>query len=390
MGFEYTLHHSIDEFQDDEWSCLHREDMDPRWDRRCVRVLERTLAGQAKYCYAVFRDQSGAPLADAHLSSSRLDLAEFLQGRPKRVIGVAARAFPGVFRPRLLCCELPPGFARWVARSDAAEALASLDRLLCRVAADEGSRWIALKDLTDDDARCLGGLRAMGYAAVPEMPMNHARPGYRDFEEFCAGESSQHRWTINRSRKKFAAAGLRVVRMTGGDGADRIFTDDVYRLYEAVHDHVEVKRQKVPVEFFRELARQIPDQSSFIFIYQGDRVVAFTCSLFNEAVYRSVLCGFDYNLNPRCDLYFNLSFFMMDDAYGRGSSQDIMVGATADAFKREKLGCYPQARHLYLKGTRRLIASLVLKHVEKAMAAEGGNGKQGAVRKPAVAGNVHD
>ena len=269
-----------------------------------------------------------------------------------------ARVFPRFLQINQVYCDLTPSFMRLLANSGQV-ALASLDRVLCAVAKEDRARSIMIKELTEEDYGRLEDLAALGYRGFPSMMMNHARPIYPDFEGFLASVTSRHRWTINRARKKFAASGLRVVRMSGGEGADRIFTNDVYRLYEAVYDRAEYKIEKVPIEFFRGLARELPDQSSFIFVYDGDRVVAFTVSIFNVTVYRSLLCGFDYELNPRCDLYFNLSFALMDDAYRRGVSQDILLGYTADAFKREKLGCHQQRRYIYIKGTRPLLSLFI-------------------------------
>jgi len=381
MEYEYTLHACIDDIPEDEWTSLRRGDRDPRQDPRHLRVVEKTLAGQGQFFYAIFRDGLGAPLADAHLCCSPLDLKQFLNGGSK-ASDIVARFCSRLFRPTMLYCSLPLRFLQWVSETGQRVAIRSLDRMLRRVAAERGAQWIVLTELTDEHRELLDGLDQHGYLTLPAMPMNHAAPVYRDFDEFCAGETSQHRWTINRSRKKFGQAGLRVVQMAGGEGADRIFTDDVWQLYEAVRDHAEIKMEKRPPQFFRELARALPDQTSFTFIYQGDRVVAFTCALFNEAVYRSILCGFDYELNARCDLYFNLSFLMMDDAYRRGVSQDIVVGTTADTFKREKLGCYQRPLYVCVKGTRPLLSSLVVSRLAKAAAHYGngngnGNGKNG-------------
>jgi hypothetical protein len=295
-----------------------------------------------------------------------LEWSQFLGGRAaplQRLAGWLARRLA----IRVLYCDLPACFLR-LADSHAAGLLVALDALLRRVAGEESAQWIAVKELAEDDYRRLELLGRFGYVGLPAMPMNHARPGWNSFEESCAAQTSQHRWTIKRSRKKFTAAGLRVVRITGRDGADRLFTDDVYRLYEAVRDRAEIKLQKVTADYFRELARQLPDETSFTFIYDGDRVVAFTFGLFNAAVYRSILCGLDYDANARSDLYFNLSFAMMDDAYARGVTDDILTGYTADAFKREKLGCHQTRRFVYLKGTRPLVSRLVLRRLKNGSA----------------------
>jgi predicted N-acyltransferase len=356
--YDYTLHRSVEDIDPGEWACLRRGDGDPFFDRRFIRLLEKSSSGESKSCYAVFRDGTGKPLADVHLSTSPLDAKLFLKSWRRKAADRLARVFPRFLEINQVYCDVTPGFMRLVA-DHGHSALASLDRLLCAVAVEDRARSIMIKELTEEDYHRLEGLNALRYRGFPSMMMNHAQPVYPDFDAFLAQIGSRQRYRINRSRKKFTAAGLRVVRMLGGEGVEKVFTDDVYRLYEEVYDRARYKGDKFPIEYFRDVARDMPEQSSFVFVYDGDRVVAFNMSIFNEAVYRSLLCGFDHALNPRYDLYFNLSFHKMDDAYRRGVSRDILIGYTADAFKREKLGCHQRRRYMYIKGTRPLLSLLI-------------------------------
>src|SRR5439155_21508725 len=104
---------------------------------------------------------------------------------------------------------------------------------------------------------------------------------------------------IRKSQKKFQPAGLRVVQVTGGEGADALYTDEVHKLYEAVLERAKVKLERLPAAFFRELARQMPDESAFTFIYDGDRVVAFAASMFTPGAFHQMFVGVNYELNPQ-------------------------------------------------------------------------------------------
>ena len=93
------------------------------------------------------------------------------------------------------------------------------------------------------------------------------------------------------------------MNMTGGEGVDKLYTDEVHKLYEAVLQKARLKFERIPAEFFRELARQMPEESKYTFFYKGDKVVG-VCSAMTSPVYHCMLyCGVDYELkNPEADI----------------------------------------------------------------------------------------
>jgi predicted N-acyltransferase len=188
--------------------------------------------------------------------------------------------------------------------------------------------------------------------------MNHTRPDFANFEDFCENLKSRKRYPIRRSQKKFDGSNLRIVQRLGGDGVDELYTDDVHRLYEAVFERAEVRLEKLEPEVFRELARRLPDNSAFTFVYQDDRIVAFAASVFTDRVFHQMFVGVDYDLNPEVDLYFNLFFHAIDFAF-RQNVADIFVGQSADTFKQRKLGCYQVPLSFYIRGVDRATAFVI-------------------------------
>src|SRR5207249_4285222 len=125
-------------------------------------------------------------------------------------------------------------------------------------------------------------------------------------DHLCASLRSHYRRKIMLSRKKFEKSGLWVEHLRGGDGIDRLYNDDVHRLYLSVLDGADVKLECLPAEFFRELARQFPDDAAFTFIRRNERVVAFSCGLIHQNSYQNLFVGYDSDLNAEADLYFNV------------------------------------------------------------------------------------
>ena len=103
--------------------------------------------------------------------------------------------------------------------------------------------------------------------------------------------------------------------------------------------------------FFRELARQLPDNTVFTYVYREDKIIGFLASLFSETTFHGLFVGLDYSLNSQSELYFNLLYHLVDIALRR-RSQAIYVGQTADEIKNYKLGSYQEPMSIYVKGGR--------------------------------------
>ncbi len=364
MAYTCTLYNSILEVDQALWNQFRRGDADPFMDPHFIRAVEVSMADSGRFWHAVFHDPDGRPMGCACICLYRVDASLLADGFAKTVANAFKRVVPWLLHFNVLFCGLPisagQSSLRLAPDCDANALAQALDAQLNQLARANRAKCIVLKEYTAEECARLPALADLGYLRADSLPMNHAQPGYRDFEHFCSSQKSRKRHPIRTSQKKFDKSGLRVVQLTGRGGADAIYTDEVHRLYENVLDRAKVKLEKIPAEFFRELARQLPDESAFTFIYQGERVVAFAASLFTKAVYHQMFVGVDYSLNSDYDLYFNLFFHAVDYGF-RQNVADIYVGQSADTFKQRKLGCYPVPLYFYVKGCDALTTLVIRK-----------------------------
>jgi predicted N-acyltransferase len=364
MKYHCTLYDSVDAIDAGEWDSLHGEDGSPFSDRRYLRIVEK-FGKDAQYCYPVFRDAEGKPVAGLFVGQGGWNLGLSAGGWRGKLIRLLVRMFPRLGRFPFLVVGLSDSFHRWLATDGPAVVLPHLDRLLCEMAAKGGARCISIEGIPEEKRPNIAGLEGMDYRLLAWRPMNYLKPAVHDFDEFCTSTKSARRRVINQSRRKFAAADLRVAHFTGREGAAQALTDDVHRLYQAVYQRAAHKVACYPAEFFRDLARQMPDETAVTLVYDGDRVVGFYFSLFSRRLYYLMQVGLDYEVNPRCDLYFNLTYHAVDRAYREGVSGEILLGETADDFKRQKLGCSQRAQYVYLKGTRPVISWFIRHRLQR-------------------------
>lgn len=361
MAYSYTIYHSIDQVDLDQWRSLELTAADTLLDPRFLRVVERSMADRAECRYVIMRNELKVPVGIACLCSSRLDLTLLVTGRARRALNAMARLLPYLKGIPLqsVGCPLPTGhaFLRMADDADPREILGLLDSVLGRMAAQYQSRILMLGEFDDQESSRLDALEELGYQRVAREPMNQMQGGFCDFDDFCASLGSRKRYPISRSRKKFAESGLSVAHVRGADGAGRLDFDAIHGLFRAVVED-KPRSEEVPASFFRELALGMPEESVFTLIHDDQRLVACATSLIVEGTFHQLFVGYDRPLNPGCDLYFNLFFEAVDYALRQGATT-IYLGQTSSTFKMQKLDAFQIPRYLYVKSLRRLGSAIV-------------------------------
>ena len=362
--YRATTYPSIRDADWDVWNGLRDVKSDPFMDPRFILAVENSMAADSRFRHVLIHDEQGRPTAAACLCAYSVDGALLAEGGARTVATSIKKVAPFLLRVPVMLCGLPvsagASHLRFADHADRAAVLSILDGLLCDFAKETRSKCIVFKEFEAAGCLELVALESLGYRRADSLPMNCVPAGYSSFDDYLSRTNSARRRTIRRSKEKFARCGLKVVHRAGGDGVDELFSDDVHRLYEAVLERATVRFERLPAAFFREVARQMPDNSLFTFVNQGDRVVAFAATIFSEELFDQMFIGLDYRLNPECDLYFNVFFEALGAAFDRGP-RHIHVGQTSDEFKHQKLTAYQIPLAMYVKGCAWLV-NLFLKH----------------------------
>lgn len=359
--YSMSLVRSIVERNADEWhaACGGRADavMDPRF----LHAVEQSMGADTRFWNVVFRDSAGTPVGAVALSLYTIDGLLLAAERWKKMRTRFHQLWPNFLKIPVLLCGSPvstgESHLRMAPGADHPTLLWQLDRLMVQLARRQRTRFVVFKEFSPQEAVRTDALLELGYLRADSPAMNFFPTRYRDGNHFCASLRSPYRRKLLRSRKKFQRAGLRVEHFRGNEGFDKLYTEEVHRLYLAVLSHADIIFECLPAQFFRELARQFADDAAFTVIFQGERIVAFVCGLFNQGNYLNFFCGFDYNLNPETDLYFNLMYEDLDYAL-RQNVRSLHVGQTANEIK-SRMGCYLEPRFFYVKSLDPVLQVLV-------------------------------
>ncbi len=353
--YEFEVYDSIRQVDPREWNRLRDPARDPFMDPRFIEAVEAGFAKACRFRHVIVRDSQRRTMAIACLSSYSISGASLAKGSVRKILASLERIAPWLFKSKLILCGLPvsagQSHLRFAPDADRAAVLRCLDRVARQFARREWARLILFKEIDEAGCTDLGPLESLGYRRADSFPMNRVEPGSRDFADYLAKFPSKKRRPIRRSQKRIAENGLRIVELSGRDGVAELYTDKVHRLYEAVASRSAVQFEELPVEFPRELARRMPENTVFTLIYRGEDVVGFSMSLVSQTTFHGMVLGVDYDVNAEAEVYFNLLYQSIDTALRHGA-QEICIGQTTDALKHDKLGCYQVPLSIYVKGGR--------------------------------------
>jgi predicted N-acyltransferase len=351
MPYSYQIYESVEEVDPLEWESVQQSAASPLTDLRMLRVFDRTLKDQSQCWPLLIRDEEGRPAAVTCLTLFRVDGAILAGPVIRWVADRMRRIRPQFLRLPLLIGGVPvaTGGPAITLREDAdpeAVTQALLDAL------EEMQQRLRPKislvnEFTDEQADELFGLEQAGFLRVPSLPMNEFPPICTDFDDYIEQQTSRERNKIRRTRKKLAKGGITVLHLQGEEAIAQL-SDDVYRLYEGVYEKSETRFEHLPLEFFRELARQLPEEIRYTFLLQGDRPVAFSTQVAYRGRVYFLWLGVDYDLVREYDLYFNVLYEDLDTAL-KLQPELIYFGQNASHVKL-RLGCRQSARWLFVKG----------------------------------------
>ncbi len=353
MEYSYVLFDSSQDVKQDEWYAVCDLSRNPFMDLRFISVLENSMASDSQYWCALIYDPQSRPVAAAVFSLYRVDGSLFAPKFIQVMAQATRRILPSFLMFKLLLCGVPVGTGGGqiaaVDDVDWNQLTSALDEIASRLAREQKSILISFKEFDQLFADQLSPLDQLGYHRANSIMAYELRDHFASFDDYYRTRSKRTRANMRKFFGKFDAAGMSYELKKGGQDIESVYTDDVHRLYEAVFDRAEFKFEHLPADFFRELARQFPIESCFTIIRHDDdeEIVGFCAGLASAEAHHLLYCGVNYEHNPQADLYFNLMYRGLENAF-RGSPQSVHLGASADEFKK-RLGGQPQQLFIYVK-----------------------------------------
>ena len=134
--------------------------------------------------------------------------------------------------------------------------------------------------------------------------------------------------------------------------------DRVYRLYlGAVEKHDDTGFEIVPIEFFRNVSRNMPEEARFFLWKMDGRIVAFVFALVSEGFLSDYYLGLDYSVAYQYHLYFLRFRDILNWCIANGIKR-YDVGVTGYEPKK-RFGCSFVPSYIYMKHVNRFMNPLL-------------------------------
>ncbi|HEY6071096.1 MAG TPA: GNAT family N-acetyltransferase [Chthoniobacterales bacterium] len=272
-------------------------------DHRYYELIERTLANDFEYRYAVLEDSSGNVRAIQPLLFVRQNLIEGVRGFFRSIVDLVRKTFPRFLTMRVLMVGCAAGAGeldtanpeneRWIA-----DALGSTLRDYAR--ANKAS-LVVFKDFLSQYREPLATLSEHSYARVPSMPMTRLALSFKNIEEYLGTLGYISRKSLRRKFRKTerdAKIDMEVVTDVSP------FVDQIYPLYLQVHERSPMKFENLSKEFFVGIGQEMPERARFFIWRIEGRIVAFSLALICGDTISDECIGLDYAVALDLHLYF--------------------------------------------------------------------------------------
>jgi len=272
-------------------------------DHRYYEIVDETLHGNFEHYYFVLEDDSGDVRAVQPVFFVRQNLVEGMPGNFRFVVDFVRKTFPRFLTMRVLMvgCAAGAGDLGACDEKDEPWAAKALHASLGTYARQNRASLIVLKDFPARYRSALEPFRSNDYVRIPSMPMTRLPLHYHDWDEYFRTLSKATRKDLRRKFRKAERAPKIDMKVVNDITP---YVDEIYPLYLRVHERSPLKFERLTKDYFRAIARQMPERAYFFIWQQSGKIVAFSFCLVCEGAIYDECIGLDYSVALDLHLYF--------------------------------------------------------------------------------------
>jgi predicted N-acyltransferase len=272
-------------------------------DHRYYEIVEETLECGFEHRYLLLEDNSGNLRAIQPVFFVRQNLVEGVPGKIRSLVDLIRKLVPRFLTMHVLMvgCGAGTGDLGTCDENNEPAVANALQAILRTFAKQNKASLVVFKDFPENYRSALNTLRSNGYARIPSMPMTRLSLQYENWDEYFRTLSKATRKDLRRKFRK-AERAPKIEMEVVNDVTP--FIDEIHPLYLAVHERSPMKFETLTKDYFRAIARRMPERARFFIWRQSDRIVAFSfCLVCGDAIYDECI-GLDYDVALDLHLYF--------------------------------------------------------------------------------------
>ncbi len=279
-----------------------------------------------------------------------------VQGMLKKVLVIFKRIFPSALDHKVLMCGMPMAQGRIGIAGDHEGVIKAIIAGLEEVAHREKASLLILKDFSKDYTPFFEPLLRRGFTKIESLPSTDMDISFKSFDEYLDTLSPVSRSGLRRKFKK-VDAGIKI-DLEIVDSMTDSEVSEAHGLYlQTLNKHEGITVEELPEEFFKNVAKNMPDRVKFFLWRINGKMAAFAFCLVSPELFIDYYLGFDYALAYQHNLYLVRFRDMMLWCIDRGIKKYEM-GVTGYEAKR-RLGFDFIRLYFYIKHLNPFINPIV-------------------------------
>lgn len=265
------------------------------------KTLDESNFEQFSFYYIMVYDRK-MPVGAAPCFLMNYSLDTSINGPLRRFTNSLRKLIPNIFSLKVVTCGMPIGQGRIGVVGNTDAVMKAILRRLEQIARKNRAAIIAFKDFDKIYTKLLDPLQKAGFSKFDSLPSAELNVWFKDFEEYLKTLSSANRYDLRRKFRK--VDGHVAIALEVADNLEDDVLQDVYRLYlETVNKH-EMGFELLPIDFLRNISKNMPGRTKFFLWRIEGKLVAFLLCFIWEDVFMDYYLGLDYSVAYKYHLYF--------------------------------------------------------------------------------------
>ncbi|MCX5668921.1 MAG: GNAT family N-acetyltransferase [Candidatus Omnitrophica bacterium] len=229
-----------------------------------------------------------------------LDIA--IEGKLKIITNFIKRFFRKILSPKILICGSPMGQGRIGIAAEPKKVIQAIYKCMEGIARKEKVGIIAFKDFDLSYKNIFDECFDGSFLRIDSLPSTDMDINFTSFDEYLKTLSSVSRSGLKRKLKKIENQVKIDLEIT--NKLEEGILSEVYALYLQAYENQEIGLEKLSIDFFRNISKNMPDETKFFLWKINNKLAAFAFCLISGDYFIDYYLGFDYSIAYKYNLYF--------------------------------------------------------------------------------------
>ncbi len=297
-GLKIKIVRKIEEISAQDW---HRAFPNAVENYYFFKTLDESNLPQFSFFYIlVYDNDTPVGATGCFIMDFPLDIA--VSGKFKKITNLVKSFSPHILSPRILICGLPMGQGRIGIAAEPGMTIKAIYKAMEQIARQEKADIIAFKDFSLSYRKVLDKCLDEGFFRIDSLPSTDMDIHFASFDEYLKTLSSVSRSGLKRKFKKIDGKVKIDLEIT--NKLEDSSLGEVYSLYLQTYQRQEMGLEKLTRDFFKNISKNMSDETRFFLWRIDKRIVAFAFCLVSGDYFIDYYLGFDYSVAHQYHLYF--------------------------------------------------------------------------------------